>query len=166
MAFSFITQENQPEVRPHRKCRNKCFTIRLTLHSVSCALYIKHLHDTYHYSDVIMSAMASQITGVSIVYSVVCSGADQRKHQSSVSPSFVRGIHQWPVNSLHKGPETRKMFTFDDVMDELPSQRDTNAELRCFLCFVFFSLKNLLNVELLWFREPKIICVMMRMERM
>ena len=30
-----------------------------------------------------MSAMASQITGVRIVYSTVCSGADNRKHQSS-----------------------------------------------------------------------------------
>ena len=32
-----------------------------------------------HYSDVILSAMASQITGVSIVYSTVCSGPDQKK---------------------------------------------------------------------------------------
>ena len=52
-----------------------------------------------HYSDVIMSVMASQITGVLIVYSTVCSGADQRKHQSSASLVCVRGIHQWPVNS-------------------------------------------------------------------
>ena len=36
-----------------------------------------------HYSDVIMSAMASQITGDSIIYPTVCSGEDQRKHQSS-----------------------------------------------------------------------------------
>ena len=42
-----------------------------------------------HYSDVIMSAMASQITGVLIVYSTVCSGVDQRKHQSSASLSTV-----------------------------------------------------------------------------
>ena len=47
-----------------------------------------------HYSDVIMTAMASQITGVSIVYSTVCSGADEIKHQSSASLAFVRGIHQ------------------------------------------------------------------------
>ena len=40
-----------------------------------------------HYSDVIMSAVASQITGVLIVYSTVCSGVDQRKHQSSASLS-------------------------------------------------------------------------------
>ena len=44
-----------------------------------------------------MSAMASQITGVSIVYSSVYSGADQRKHQNSASLAFVRGIHRWPV---------------------------------------------------------------------
>ena len=44
-----------------------------------------------HYSDVIMSAMASQITGVSIVCRTVCSGADHRKHQSSASLAFVRG---------------------------------------------------------------------------
>ena len=36
-----------------------------------------------------MSTMASQITGVSILYSTVCSDADQRKHQSSVSLAFV-----------------------------------------------------------------------------
>ena len=63
-----------------------------------------------HYSDVIMNMMASQITIVSIVYSTVCSGADQRKHQSSASLAFVRGIHRWPVNSQHKWPVTRKMF--------------------------------------------------------
>ena len=61
-------------------------------------------------------AIASQITGVSIVYSTVCSGADQRKQQSSASLSFVRGIHRWPVNSRYKGPVTRKMFPIDDVI--------------------------------------------------
>ena len=43
-------------------------------------------------------------------------GADQRKHQSSSSLAFVRGIRRWPVNSPHKGPVTRKMFPFDDVI--------------------------------------------------
>ena len=42
-----------------------------------------------------MSTMASQITGVSIVYSTGCSVADQRKHHSSASLAFVREIHQW-----------------------------------------------------------------------
>ena len=69
-----------------------------------------------HYSDVIMSAMAPQITGVSIVYSTVYSCTDQRNHQSSASLVFVRGIYRWPVNSLHKGPVIRKKFPFDDVI--------------------------------------------------
>ena len=57
-----------------------------------------------------MSAMASQINSLMIVYSAVYSGTDQRKHQSSASLAFVRGIHRWPVNSPHKGPVTRKIF--------------------------------------------------------
>ena len=43
-----------------------------------------------HYNDVIMGAMASQITSLAIVYSTIYSGADQRKHQSSASLAFVR----------------------------------------------------------------------------
>ena len=70
----------------------------------------------YHYSDVIMTAMASQITSITIVYSTVYSGADQRKHQSSASLAFVWGIHRWPVNSPHKWPVTLKTFPFDDVI--------------------------------------------------
>ena len=77
-----------------------------------------------HYNDVIMSAMTSQITGVSIVCSSVGSGADQRKYQSSASLAFVWGSHQWPVNSPHKWPVTRKMFPFDDViMDNMGCNR-------------------------------------------
>ena len=63
-----------------------------------------------------MSVMASQITCLTIVYSTVYSGADQRKHQSCASLAFVRGIHRWPVNSPHKGPVARKMYPFDDVI--------------------------------------------------
>ena len=62
----------------------------------------------YHNNDVIMSTMASQITSLAIVCSTVYSGADQRKHESSASLAFVRGIHRWPVNS--------------------PAQRASNAE--------------------------------------
>ena len=57
-----------------------------------------------HYSNVIMSVIASQIISLTIVYWIVYSGADQRKHQSSASLAFVRGIHWWPVNPPHKGP--------------------------------------------------------------
>ena len=69
-----------------------------------------------HYNDVIMDSMASQITSLTIVYSTLYSCADHRKHQSTTSLAFVRGIHRWPVNSQHKGPVTRKMFPFNDVI--------------------------------------------------
>ena len=70
----------------------------------------------YHYNDVIMGMIASQITSLTFVYSTVYSGADHRKHQSSASLAFVWGIRQGPVNSPHKWPVTRKMFPFDDVI--------------------------------------------------
>ena len=63
-----------------------------------------------------MGTTVSQITSLTIVYSTVYSGADQRKHQSSASLAFVRGIHRWPVNSPHKGLVTRKMLPFDVIM--------------------------------------------------
>ena len=51
---------------------------------------------------------------VSIVCPAVCSGARQRKHQSSLG--IVRGIYRRAVDSPHKGPVTRNMFPFDDVI--------------------------------------------------
>ena len=78
--------------------------------------YYFDLFQSYHYDDVIMDAIASQIISLTIVYSNVYSGADQSKHQSSASLAFVWGIHRGPVNSPHKWPVTRKMFPFDDVI--------------------------------------------------
>ena len=69
-----------------------------------------------HYDDVIMTMLASQITSLTVVYSIVHSGVNQRKHQSSASLAFVREIHRGPVNFPHKWPVTRKMFPFDDVI--------------------------------------------------
>ena len=87
------------------------------------AIYWKHPKQQYshcahlpHYDDVIMGAIASQITSLTIVYSTIYSGADQSNHQSSASLAFVWGIHRGPVNSPHKWPVTRKMFPFDDVI--------------------------------------------------
>ena len=48
----------------------------------------------FHYTDVIMTTIASQITSLTVVYLAVYSGADQRKHQSSASLAFVQGIHR------------------------------------------------------------------------
>ena len=69
-----------------------------------------------HCNDVIMGAIASQNTSLTIVFSAVYLDTDQRKHESSASLAFVRGIHRLPVNSPHKWPVTRKMFPFDDVI--------------------------------------------------
>ena len=49
---------------------------------------------TFHYIDVIMTTMASQMTSLTVVYSTVYSGADQEKHQSSAPLAFVWGIHR------------------------------------------------------------------------
>ena len=72
-----------------------------------------------------MGMIASQITSLTIVYSTVYSDADEGKHQSSAPLAFVRGIHRGPVNSLHKGPVTQKMFPFNDVIMALPAPDPT-----------------------------------------
>ena len=67
------------------------------------------------YTDVIMGAMASQITSLTIVNSTVYTGAD-KKNQSSASLAFCAGIHRSPVNSPHKWPVTGKIFSFEDII--------------------------------------------------
>ena len=93
-------------------------------------------HLEIHYNDVIMSAMASQITSLTIVYSTVYSGADQRRHQSSASLAFLRGIRRWPLNSPHKGTVTQKKFQFDDVIMENCSRLNFTHPLKTF-CHMF-----------------------------
>ena len=96
----------------HISWRNKFYVqhhverIWLSLFNIKNFLSIA-MHIKYHYSCVIMSAMASQITSVSSVCSTVCSDADQRKYHRTGSLAFVRGIHRWPLNYAHKGRVTR-----------------------------------------------------------
>ena len=71
---------------------------------ISLLIIATALSVTIHYTDVITGVMASQITSLTSVYSTGNSGVDQRKHISSASLAFVRGIHQGPVNSSHKWP--------------------------------------------------------------
>ena len=83
-----------------------------------CALLIINLILSYLIlSYVIMGRMRlkSQASRL-FTHSIVYLGVDHRKHQSSASLAFVRGIHRWPVNSPHKGPVARKMLPFDDVI--------------------------------------------------
>ena len=103
------------------RCSNYSFILHLTLgfnilrkdnckqrreifcFGIWCVIYWKFYgayNNTPHYDDIIMSAVASQITSLTIVYSTVYSGADQGKHQSSAWLAFVRVIHR----GLHRGP--------------------------------------------------------------
>ena len=93
-----------------------------------------------HDNDVIVRAMASQIASLTIVYSTVYLGADQRKHQSSASLDFVVGIHRWPVNSLYKGPVTWKAFSFDDVSHEMSEYWDDEMSVWAIVMGNFLNL--------------------------
>ena len=95
-------------------CLSLCFRSRMF--NQYCATNVTDETAEFHYNDIIMGAIASQITSLTIVYSIVYSDADQRKHQSSASLAFVWGIQREPVNSPHKWPLTRKMFPFEDVI--------------------------------------------------
>ena len=99
------------------------------------AFVLLSLFPARHYDDVIMSTIASQITSLAIVYSIVYSDADQRKHQSSASLAYVWGIHRGPVNSPHKWPVTRKRFPFDDV---IMVWGDVGQQMRSYWCYVLF----------------------------
>ena len=94
--------------------------ILLSIYSLADSVIYQYLSigsfQETHYCDVMMGAVASQITSLTIVYSTVYSNVDQSKHQSSASLAFVWGLHRGPVNFPHKWPVTRKMFPFDDVI--------------------------------------------------
>ena len=78
--------------------------------------WIRFTHKTLNgvvsaqYGDVMMSTMVSQFTSLTIVCSTVYLGADQRKHKSSASLTFVLGILRSSVNSPHKGQWRGKCF--------------------------------------------------------
>ena len=87
-----------------------------------------------HYDNVLMGTIASQITSLMVVYSTVYSDADQRKHQSSASLAFVGG------KSPHKGPVTRKIFPFDDVIMSSPNINNNDG-----VVFYIYSLHTDVN---------------------
>ena len=105
LASIVVTALNQIDVRCNIRLPNLVF-------GQCCMFYI----DVYHNIDVIMTTMASQITSLTVVYSIVYSDADQRKHQSSASLAFVWGIHRDRWIPRTKGQLREKMFPFDDVI--------------------------------------------------
>ena len=100
-----------------------------------------------------MSTMASQIISLTIVYSTVYSRRRSKKHQSSASLEFVRAIHRWPVNSPHKGPVTRKMFPFDDVIMKMWYRS------MLFICILLFPRWNMSTNSWLHFHPVTIFII-------
>ena len=108
-----------------------------------------------------MEAIASQITSLTIVYSIVNSEADQRKHQSSASLAFVRGIHRGPVNSLHKSFHlmTSSWGTSKTASTIMPTLYTYSSPRACFVAILHLLALNKKNRMLIiyattgeWFR--------------
>ena len=115
----------------------KYITILTNWHAIRSIVY---------YSDVITRAMASQITGVLMVYSIVCSGAVRRKQQSSASLAFVGKFTGDRRNSSHKGPVTQKMFPFHDVTMFLQN----SAQMLASRLFVFSPGHRAVSAPVVW----------------
>ena len=110
-----------------------------------------------------MGVIASQITSPRIVYSTVYSDADQKKHQSSASLAFVRGIHRGPVNSPHKWPIKRgKCFHLmksscywpfvRETTDGFPSRKTSDVEHWCSLwCQSEQTFEQTLHAQVIWY---------------
>ena len=82
-------------------------------------IYLVVQHMQHHYTDVIITTIASQITSFTLVYLIVYSGADKKKTSKLCVTSHCAGKSPGPVNSPHKWPVTRKMFPFDDYIMQL-----------------------------------------------
>ena len=133
---------------PRRK--SKDYVVKQFAHSwnLTCCQYTEKYS---HYIDVIMTTMASQITSLMVVYSTVY-------FQTQIK-EYIKAPRHWPlygvpVNSAHKGPVTRKMFPFDDVIMEFPfhtSIRQWQAQaVQC----KFIPTQNRLTVALnVWYRS-------------
>ena len=82
------------------------------------------------YIDVIMTTMASQITSLTVVNSTVLFRHRSKKTSKLRVTGLCAGNSSGPVNSPHKGPVTRKMFPFDDVIMFILKQPQGSISLR------------------------------------
>ena len=85
---------------PGRNVQVGCTPMAVVLHRFDC----RSLQWRHNERDGV------SVTSLTIVYSNVYSGTDQRKHQSSPSLAFVWGIHRWPLNFPTKGMYRGKCF--------------------------------------------------------
>ena len=101
---------------------------------------------THHYSDVIMSAMTSQITSISIVCSTICSGTNQRQHHSSASLAFVMvptGSDESKLRTF-QGPFQDQISHYKDFYGEFHNANIPNTPHICgnFLLFSFWDITS------------------------
>ena len=71
---------------------------------------------TINYNDVTMSALVSQITSLTNVYSTVYSRRISKNISKPCITGLCAGIHRWPLKSQHKGPVNADFIPFDDVI--------------------------------------------------
>ena len=128
--FRSVAREGRKQPKEYRYKHSKCVRFQ----DISSAIL--------HHSGVIMSVISSQITSVSVVYWTVCWGADQIKHQWLRVTGLCEGNSPGRMNSPHKGPVTRKIFPFDDVIMWIITT-GTNV-------FDVFSWENVCVGEHLW----------------
>ena len=64
-----------------------------------------------------------------------------KKTSNSSWQASVQWNHQWPVNSLHKGPVTWKMLPFDDVIMcfTMKTRQQPFIEYSAVQCIIFFG---------------------------
>ena len=108
----------------------------------------------HHYNDVIMSAMASQILSLTIVYLTVYSGADQRKHQSSASLAFVTG--EFPAQMASNAENVSiwwRHHDFENLQCSL-RQQDRRNDDPFVLWITKMSTDNVDNINLIKVKHP------------
>ena len=113
---SWQIHHEKTDLQLHQVCGNdqKGFLNKFLCRVWTITMTLSLDNSTWRYNDVIMGAIASQITNLTIVYSIVYSDADQRKHQTSASLAFVRWIHRWIPRT--NGQLRGICFPFDDVI--------------------------------------------------
>ena len=114
----------------------------LMLSHFPIAVISLHTKVLKHCNDVAMGAIASQITSLTIGYSIGYSDADQRKHQSSAPLAFVRKMFPFHDVTMewHKlGHVSRVVFwvvkTIDGASIDLTC--DFESENSCCIAFVW-----------------------------
>ena len=108
---------------------------------------------TFHYNDVIMTKIASQITSLTVVYSTVYWEADQRKHQSSASLAFVWGIHRDRWIPRTKGQLRGKCFHLMTSSCYIATTSHRAQWVKCILWLSVFSC----TIKVMIYRYLKII---------